>query len=212
MKKSHQELLESVNFLYKNYSDELRAVTQPHQLTRMREHDADYVYHPEDKIVRESLLEHVGVLPMLAIELYPYIEDDRVDLGEALKMLAIHDIGELIVGDVSTFKKDTSDYAQEHKAALSLLDPMYHDLYNETEDKKTPTAKFAKSIDKIAPDILDYITDASDTKYRFKVLYEAEPEGIVPLIVKHKRPHMLWNPFMTDFHTYLLDQVKQKLT
>ncbi len=211
MKKSPEELLEHIVFLYQKYSHEMRATTQPYYLEQLRKHDSNYEYHPEHDVVRESLLEHVGVLPMLAIEFYPYIDDEQVDLGRALTMLAIHDIGELIVGDVSTFKKDTSDYSQEQQAALSLLDSSYHEIYKEAESKQTHTAKFAKSIDKIAPDILDYVTDAVDTRYRFNVLYKKEPNEIVPLIVEHKRPHMLWNPFMTTFHDLLMSKVSEKL-
>lgn len=211
MKEEAEKLLKEISFLYQKYSDELRAATQPYQLSRIQDHFGSYKYNATDGVVRESLLEHVGTLPMLAIAFYPYINDPRVDLGQALIMLAIHDIGELVVGDVSTFKKKKEDGVAEYEAALSLLDPMYHDIYDQAEKKSNPTAKFAKAIDKIAPDILDYLTPRDLTIHRFKQLYKLSPEGIVPLIVEHKRPYMLWNPFMTEFHKLLMAELAAKL-
>ncbi|MBP9686841.1 MAG: HD domain-containing protein [Candidatus Doudnabacteria bacterium] len=56
--------------------------------------------------ILESLLEHVGSLPVVATFLYPYLEQkEKVDLGRTLTMLAIHDIGEIIVGDAHSHRK-----------------------------------------------------------------------------------------------------------
>jgi hypothetical protein len=38
-----------------------------------------------------------------------------------------------------------------------------------------------------------------------------DADGIVPLIEKHKRPYMLWNPFMTEFHILLLSKLSHKI-
>ncbi len=211
MKQEAEKLLVEISFLYQKYADELRATTQPYQLARIQGQFKGYEYDATHGVVRESLLEHVGVLPMLAVAFYPHINDPEVDLGKALTMLAIHDIGELVVGDVSTFKKQKEDASAEYEAGISLLDPMYHDLYDQAEKKSNPTAKFAKAIDKIAPDILDYLTSGDLTIERFMQLYDMPKEGIVPLIIKHKRPYMVWNPFMTVFHDLLMDRVGQQL-
>jgi 5'-deoxynucleotidase YfbR-like HD superfamily hydrolase len=70
-------------------------------------------------------------------------------------MLAIHDIGELITGDENTFTKQSAAKIPEHEAAIKLLHPSYHELYRDVESQTTQTAKFAKAIDKITPDLLD---------------------------------------------------------
>lgn len=88
-----QEILNEIEFLLRKYSLERRAMTQPYLLGVVQEKVDNYLYHPEDSLVRETLLAHVGSLPVLATVLYPYINDSEVDLGEALTMLAIHDIG-----------------------------------------------------------------------------------------------------------------------
>ena len=208
---SMQAILDQVEFLFEHYSLERRATTQPYLLKVAQEQLKGYDYHPDDDLVRETLIEHVGSLPMLGTALYPYIDDTDVDLGQALVMMAIHDIGELITGDEMTFTKKADAGIAERKAALKLLDPMYHDIYDDAETKTSKSAKFAKSIDKINPDILDYLMPPEITKWRYKEYVGIEPEQIIETIVEHKRPYMLWNPFMTEFHIFLLEQLDKKL-
>lgn len=206
-----QEILEKVEFLFKQYSLERRGNTQPYLLNVVREKFNNYSYHPEDNLIRETLMEHVGSLPVLATALYPYIDDPEVNLGKALTMLAIHDIGELLVGDENFFTKKAEGKQAEYEAGLKLLDPYYHLIYEDVENKTSQSAKFAKAIDKLTPDIFDYLTPADITIQRLKHLVGFERDQIVEKIVEHKRPYMLWNPFMTEFHIYLMKQLSVKL-
>lgn len=208
---SVSELLDQIEFLFEKYSQELRATTQPFHLAKVVASVPNYKYHPDDSIVRESLIEHSGSLPIVATAFYPHIEDSEVNLGDALVMLAIHDIGELITGDVSTFTKKESSKDPEHDAAKKLLDPYYHNYYDDVESQTSKSAKFAKSIDKITPDIIDYLTPTDITIRRMKHFNNIEPDQIINVIVKHKRPYMLWNPFMTEFHILLIDKLAAKL-
>lgn len=205
------ELLNKLEFLFEKYSDELRATTQPYILRRVKEKVSGYSYHPEDAIIRETLIEHSGSLPIVATAFYPYIDDDEVDLGQALVMLAIHDIGELITGDEMTFTKKASSKDPEREAALGLLHPYYHTIYDDIETQNSKSAKFAKAIDKITPDIMEYLAPADVTLWRYKHFAKKEPHEIIPTIEKFKRPYMLWNPFMTEFHKLLLEKVDAKL-
>src|SRR5579862_3069395 len=162
------ELLDKFEYLFERYSNELRATTQPYILNRVKDKVPGYQYHPEDGLIRETLMEHVGSTPVVATTFYPFINDGDVDLGKALVMLAIHDIGELVHGDVMTFIKKESAKDPEHDAARKLLDPYYHDLYNDVESQSSTTGKFAKAVDKITPDIVDYLTPAEVTLWRYK--------------------------------------------
>lgn len=179
----------------------------------MREFNPHYQYKPDDPLIRENLLEHIGVLPMVATTFYPYIDEPDVDLGQALIMLAIHDTGELTISDVNTFIKEDCDKEKEleREAAFKLLDPSYHDLYIDVEGQTSKTAKFAKSVDKVAADILDYLTPVEITVERFDFFVHVKPEKIVQIIIDKKRPYMLWNAFMADFHTMLVDKFSQNL-
>lgn len=210
--KPAHDLLKELEFLFQKYSQELRATTQPYYLEKVQTNVTGYAYQPTDVLVRETLLEHIGSLPLVATAFYPYIKDASVDLGQALTMLAIHDIGELITGDEMTFTKKASSKKPEHDAALTLLHTSYHKLYEEVETQSSQSAKFAKAIDKITPDIYDYLTPAEVTIWRYKHFVEVEPSEIIALIEKHKRPYMLWNPFMTEFHKILLEGLQVKIT
>lgn len=205
-------LLKQLEFLFDKYSNEPRAMTQPYILQRVTDKVAGYTYHPDDVLVRETLIEHVGSLPMVATAFYPYIKDDEVDLGKALIMLAIHDIGELITHDEMSFTKQASAKDPEHDAALSLLDKSYHDAYEDVESQTSTTAKFAKAIDKITPDILEFFSPAEITLRRYKHFLGLDSvDEIIALIEKKKQPYMQWNPFMTAFHKLLLERLGAKL-
>lgn len=208
---SSKEFLKELEFLFKNYSEELRATTQPYYLKKAQEQLKDYIYRPEDPLVRETLMEHIGSLPMVATAMFPYLNDPHVDLGKTLTMLAIHDIGELITGDEMTFTKQASAKDPERDAALSLLHESYHELYDQVENQTNKSAQFAKAVDKITPDIYDYLTPADITIWRYKHFVGIEPEEIIPLIEAKKRPYMTWNPFMAEFHVYLLERLGDKI-
>jgi hypothetical protein len=207
-----QEVLARIEFLFERYSLERRGNTQPYLLRVVSDRLKDYQYNPADDLIRETLFEHVGSLPVLATALFPHINDPAVNLGDALTMLAIHDIGELTTGDEVTFTKQDEVKGAEYSAALELLDPYYHSAYNDVETKTSASAKFAKAIDKITPDIFDYLTPADVTIQRYKHFVGIDANQIIDTIVKYKRPYMTWNPFMTEFHVYLMDKLSTKLT
>ena len=105
-----------------------------------------------NEVLREPLLEHVGHLPVLATFLHPHIEhSDEVDLGRVLTMLAVHDIGETVVGDVFTYNKTEADDKAEYEAALDLLPKPLHKIYEDYEQRVSRDSLYAKSIDALAP-------------------------------------------------------------
>src|ERR1035437_4688717 len=105
MNSIYQEVLEQIIFLYQGYSREHRASTQPFHLQKVQQLVKNYHYNCKDLLIREPLIEHSGSLPVVATAIYPHINNSNVDLGRALIMLAIHDIGELTTGDEMTFTK-----------------------------------------------------------------------------------------------------------
>lgn len=205
-------ILEKIAFLFERYSLERRTMTQPYLLDVFQKSMTGYKYNPNDELIRETLMEHVGSTPVTAVALFPYINDPLVNLGDSLIMLAIHDIGELEVGDVHTFLKNENNKKQEYDAAIKLLDPLYHPIYHDVENQKSQSAKYAKAIDKITPEIFDYLCQPNITAERFSKFVNIDKDQIVPAIVQHDRPYMLWNPFMTKFHDFLMDRLADKLS
>jgi len=123
----------------------------------------------------------------------------------------VHDIGELIHGDKNVFIKQAQDEVEETTAALGLLDERHHDLYLEFEAQETNEAKFAKSIDKIAPDILDVLTDRRVTTERLQYFAKLESGDIALAIEAKKSPHMQWSTFFRSFHADLITNLKEIL-
>lgn len=205
------EVLDQVLFLYKGYSQEHRASTQPFHLEKIQKHVKNYKYTSQDLLVREPLIEHSGSLPIIATTLFPHLETENVNLGQALIMLAIHDIGELVTGDEITFTKNKSKASEEQKHALNLLPVYLHEIYLEMEERSSDTAKFAKAVDKIAPDIVDLLTPTEVTVIRFKDYVNILPKEIVPTIKNFKHPYMIWNPFLKALHLEILTRLDKKL-
>jgi len=211
MQNIYSEVLDKIIFLYEHYSKEHRASTQPFHLQEIQDFVKDYKYNCRDLIVRESLIEHSGSLPIVATTIYPYIDNKNVDLGRALIMLAIHDIGELVVGDEIVFTKKIDELGEEQKQALKLLPESFHEIYLEMEGRTSDTARFAKAVDKMTPDIVDLLTTAENTKVRWKTLVNKEANEIVPTIKEFKHPYMIWNDFMKNLHLEILDRIDKKL-
>lgn len=207
----YKTALDKLIALYRGYSNEYRYTTQPYHLEKAESLIQDFNYNPSDKLIREPLIEHVGSLPIVATTLYPYIKNPKVNLGKALIMLAIHDIGELIVHDEITFTKNAGNPDEEEKQALKILPDLYHGLYLEMENRTSDTARFAKAVDKITPDIIDLMTPAEITIIRYEKFIRKKPREIVPTIKEFKHPYMLWNEFMTNLHLELLDRLENKL-
>jgi 5'-deoxynucleotidase YfbR-like HD superfamily hydrolase len=211
MRSEASKVLDKITFLYENYSNEHRASTQPFHLEKVKRLVDKYKYKFDDLLIREPLIEHSGSLPIVATTIYPYINDKEVSLGDALIMLAIHDIGELVVHDEITFTKRTENALGEQDAALSLLDPTLHHFYLEMEERSTKTAQFAKAVDKMTPDIVDLLTPVEITIERYKKFVKKEPKEIIETIKKFKHPYMLWNSFMTRLHLEILDRLERKI-
>lgn len=125
---------------------------------------------PDQPVVCESLLEHVGNLPVVATFLYPHLEQrDRINLGRVLTMLAIHDIGETIVGDGHPHRKTQEEAKVEYKAALSLLSESYHKLLAEYEAWETLDARYAKAVDVFSTFLSDQLQPPKMVQTRLKI-------------------------------------------
>jgi len=210
MNKSFAKILSEVELLLDGYTRELRTSVQPYKYKIKVEMSPNYVYSPSDEDIRESLVEHVGVLPILATYFHQYVTEP-VNLGKALEMLAIHDIGEIIVGDKSVFLKQQDESEDETREALKILPVKQHSPYLEFKELKTNEAKFARSIDKIAPDIFDLLCPADLTVKRLKYFAHLEAKDIVDTVEKIKSPYMGWSVFFKEFHASVISRLREIL-
>ena len=115
----------------------------------------------------ESDSEHIYSAQMLALaiyfENYEYYKD--LDIKKIILMLAIHELGEAIIGDKTMLDIKKEDKQKiEHEAFrkivsnLDLADKLF-DLYLEFDNQTSPEGKFAKFIDKLECDLQSKVYD-----------------------------------------------------
>ena len=106
----------------------------------------------------ESVAEHIYGVQMLAIVMKSEFEYD-IDLEKVLFMLAVHELEEIIIGDLTLF--DISKEEKEklgHEAIEKVLDGLMDkekikSLIIEFDERKTKEADFAYHCDKLECDI-----------------------------------------------------------
>lgn len=106
----------------------------------------------------ESVAEHIYGCQMLAYAMQSEFNYD-IDISKVILMLAIHEIGETRIGDLTPEDMKTEDKSKiELEAIKEILKDVPNgdillDLYLEFEAKKTKEAQFAYEIDKLECDI-----------------------------------------------------------
>lgn len=102
---------------------------------------------------RESVAEHSWRMAVLALILEK--EFPEIDISKVIRMVIVHDFGEVYEGDIPKFKKQPPNkVGKEEKAVRKLVRPLPSDiqkeiisLWLEFHKNKTPEAKLAKILD-----------------------------------------------------------------
>ena len=106
----------------------------------------------------ESVAEHIFGVQMLAIAMKSEFEYD-IDIMKVIYMLAIHELGETVIGDLTQFQidktqKEKIEHEAVHKILSSLIDgEEIEKLFLEFDAHETPEAMFAYQCDKLECDI-----------------------------------------------------------
>ena len=106
----------------------------------------------------ESVAEHIYGTQMLAIAMKSEFEYD-VDIIKVIYMLAIHELGETVIGDITEFQLSKEEKTKrEHEAVHKILDKlvdgkMIEELFLEFDKHETPESKFAYQCDKLECDL-----------------------------------------------------------
>ena len=105
----------------------------------------------------ESIAEHVYGATILAISIDSEF-DFNIDLNKVIKMLVLHEIGEVIIGDITPFDGVNNKDIIEHEAWNILLDGLVkkeeiYSLLIEFDSRNTNESKFAYLCDKLEADL-----------------------------------------------------------
>lgn len=147
-----EKLKQQIGFL--KHIDDLKQIFRQTVLIRDRrqENDAEHSWH----------------LAMLIIVLAEYSNSQSLDVLRTVKMALIHDIVEIDTGD--TFCYDVHDRAgktkREREAAYRIFGMLpenqakeFTALWEEFEEMKTPEARFAASVDRLQPLLLNFYSE-----------------------------------------------------
>ncbi len=112
----------------------------------------------------ESVAEHIFGVQMLAIAMKSEYQYD-IDIMKVIYMLAIHELGETIIGDLTQFQvskeeKEKMEHEAVHNVLSLLLDgEQIEQLFLEFDAHQTPEAMFAYQCDKLECDIQSKLYD-----------------------------------------------------
>lgn len=117
---------------------------------------------------QENDAEHSWHLAMLVMVLSEYSNDSSIDLLRTLKMVLIHDIVEIDAGDTFCYDDQGREgkVEREREAAHRIFSILpnemaqeYIDFWEEFEAMETPEARFAASVDRLQPLILNIYSE-----------------------------------------------------
>ncbi len=112
----------------------------------------------------ESVAEHVYSAQMLAIAMKSEYNYD-VDIMKVIFMLAIHELGESVIGDLTQYQishqeKEKIEHEAVHKILGKLIDgSKIEEMFLEFDERKTKEAMFAFQCDKMDCDLQCKIYD-----------------------------------------------------
>lgn len=112
----------------------------------------------------ESVAEHIYGVQMLAIAMKSEYGYD-VDIMKVIFMLAIHELGETVIGDLTQFQvskeeKEKMEHNAVHKILNGLLDgEKIEELFLEFDENKTKESMFAYQCDKLECDLQSKLYD-----------------------------------------------------
>lgn len=119
--------------------------------------DSNHWNISKDRI--ESIAEHIYGTCILAISIDSEFKYD-IDINKVVKMLVLHELGEVIIGDITPFDNISiqTKLEKEHAAIKQVTGSLIKkdeiiDLLYEFDDRKTNEAKFAYHCDKLEADI-----------------------------------------------------------
>ncbi|EAS41610.1 HD domain-containing protein [Photobacterium profundum] len=106
----------------------------------------------------ENSAEHSWHVCLSALMLKDYA-NEPVDINRVIKMLLIHDLGEIDAGDTIIYASETAENKQNEEAGLKRIFDLlpdgigegYLSLWHEFEAGETAESKYAKAIDRVPP-------------------------------------------------------------
>ena len=156
LKKAYQKTKKSQE---KSLDDAMRFYLLATQLKYKIRRGWDETHWNVSKERLESIAEHVYGTCILALSIDSEFETNLY-INKVVKMLVIHELGEVVIGDITPFDNITPEekMKKEHEAIKEVLGDLikkdeFYSLLLEFDEKKTKEAVFAHHCDKLEADI-----------------------------------------------------------
>ena len=157
----------------------------------------------------ESVAEHIYGTQMLAIAMYSEF-DYQLDLKKVLMMLAVHELEEIVIGDLTMFQISKEEKIKKgHEAVKKIVSHlnMKENLYSlilEFDERKTKEAYFAFQCDKLECDLQSYLYDRENcvdlSKQKNNSTYfDADVQS---LLKKNLSFSQMWSSFSEKKYNY----------
>jgi putative hydrolase of HD superfamily len=157
----------------------------------------------------ENSAEHSWHIALMALLMVEHIDQGSdIDLLKVVKMLLVHDIIEIDAGDVFAYDEDEEREEREKKAGRRIFGLLPKDqaeelyqLWREFEERQTPEAHYAASLDRLLPLVQNYLTGGYTwVKYHIP---EEKVRKRNQVIIESSRN--LW-----EYAQTIIDQAKEK--
>jgi putative hydrolase of HD superfamily len=126
----------------------------------------------------ENSAEHSWHVCLSALVLRDYA-NEPVDINHIIKMLLVHDLGEIDAGDTIVYKSESPENKEKEAAGIARIIGMlpeeiqteYIALWNEFESGETADSKYARAIDRVPP-LLQNLNGSGHTWKKNKITQE----------------------------------------
>lgn len=110
-----------------------------------------------------SIAEHIYSVEMLELIIYLVYNQD-IDISKVISITSVHELGEIVTGDIDALTKTNEDRNKEYNVAKSIASILTKSdiilsLLEEYHNMKTKEAIYVKSCDKLVPGIISKIYD-----------------------------------------------------
>ena len=119
---------------------------------------------------KENDAEHAWHMAIMAYVLKEY-SNEKIDVGKTMLMCLIHDLVEIDAGDTYAYDEEAKKSQKEREEAAKerIFSMLPEDqkkelmaLFEEFEERKSPEAKFARSMDNLQPLLLNNSNGGTD--------------------------------------------------
>ncbi len=162
----------------------------------------------DDTSRQESVAEHSWHMAMMAIALAPDLKH-QVDLLRVFELIAVHDLGEIVTGDIPAFAARDGKYAAEKEAVEKITQTLSPErqkaifaLWQEYEERKTREALFVKMLD-----VIDVIN-----QHLVADLSTWSKEELTFNLNRNSEKYFKDEPFMLTLYNAIHDELEKKVS